>query len=249
MASEMLLCGTTSSRRRVRSSIGASSRCPRSARPSRLAARLAGDLRRASLVDDVAAHAFGHEPEAERDFVLELGLLDAMAMGGTGGATAGSGGASRRSAELRRAAERLGRLVRPGGTWISVSVVPPSLRVPLLERLARGAFATPPDAGGEAAAAGTGTHVVTLNASSSSSVLSTDLPQQPPHPRLRGAGLEASNVANLLLYGDVDPHIFVYRMRRNEVSSASEVFAVDAGPASALEGIVAAQRPATREDL
>lgn len=214
-----------------------------------LAARLAGDLQQTGRVNDVEAREFGEELEVEKDFVLELGLLDAMAMGGSSGSSAdpstSSSASSWRSAELRRAVERMAKIVRPGGTWLSVSVVPPSLRVPLLERLARGVFATPP--GGDASSGtgggsteAAGTHVLALNASQQTAA---------SQPRLRG-GLEAPNVANLLLYGDVDPHIFVYRMRRSEgSSSADDVLTIDAGPISSLEGIVAAQRPATREDL
>lgn len=203
-----------------------------------LAGRIADGIR-TSLAPETEAYAFGAEPSSTYDLLLELGLLDAMAMGG-------SGDGSWRLEELRHATERCSALVKPGGTWVSVSVVPPSLRTPLLLRLAGSTFATPalPVAAGAARSLGaaTGTHSVALNASAVGQGSGRE-------PRLRG-GLEPQKVANLLLYGHVEPRVFLYRMRR---SGAQELPPEEPPPEAeglaSLWSLLAAQRPATREDL
>lgn len=177
-----------------------------------------------------ASHSYGAEPDGTFDMVLELGLLDAIVMGGTDDVQ------THRLEELRHASERLSGLLRPGGTWVSVSSVPPGLRLPLLERLAGGAFDVPSE--------DVGTHIVKLGAAKSQDV-AADVASPPG--RLRGtATLDKQHVANLLLYGHKEPHVFAYRLPRIEASWTDHALGADG--LSALEGIVAAQRPA-RDDL
>merc|ERR1719329_1195686 len=109
--------------------------------------------------------------------------------------------------ELRRTSERLSVLLRSGGTWVSVSSVPPRLRLPLLERLSGGAFDVPSE--------DAGTHIVKLGPKQ---VQVAGTAVAPAPARLRGNGLDKQHVANLLLYGNKDPHVFAFRLPRVEAS-------------------------------
>merc|ERR1719379_1563642 len=158
------------------------------------------------------------------DLVVEVGLLDAMAMGHVQGSD------ENRLEALKKASGRLASLVKPGGTWISVSAVPPSLRVPMLGRLSSRFFAVPSENEDPAA----GTHTIVLNSA--------------PQMEVKGLrGSAASQVTNMLLYGSKDAHVWAYRMRRAEDGNE------DGGiPESALDGLldgIRQQRPGTREDL
>eukprot|EP00747_Dinoflagellata_sp_TGD_P030346 gnl/TRDRNA2_/TRDRNA2_134564_c0_seq1.p1 gnl/TRDRNA2_/TRDRNA2_134564_c0~~gnl/TRDRNA2_/TRDRNA2_134564_c0_seq1.p1 ORF type:complete len:483 (-),score=114.68 gnl/TRDRNA2_/TRDRNA2_134564_c0_seq1:85-1533(-) len=194
---------------------------------------LAGRIAEAMRVEGstVDSHAYGSEPDDAYDLVLELGLLDAMAMGGS------SQGTSRLS-ELRRASGRLSGLLRPGGAWLSVSAVPPSLRVPLLQRLGGGTFAAPEESGDHV-------HTVVLRQASS------DLSDAAATAKmLRGASAAGpQEVANLLLYGQREAHAFVYRLERGEGSAAAQPPSEPEADQD-LEGIIASQRPGgPRDDL
>merc|ERR1712151_525436 len=127
----------------------------------------------------MGAHAYGAESDDQRDLVVEVGLLDAMTMG-----NAGSGVEISKLGALQNASSRLSQLVRPGGTWISISAVPPTLRLPLLGRLAGSTFTLP----GEKESVESGTHAMVLSAEASKEKGSVGL---------RGA----SQVADMLLYG------------------------------------------------
>eukprot|EP00927_Polykrikos_kofoidii_P032277 TRINITY_DN27551_c0_g1_i1.p1 TRINITY_DN27551_c0_g1~~TRINITY_DN27551_c0_g1_i1.p1 ORF type:complete len:505 (-),score=93.19 TRINITY_DN27551_c0_g1_i1:172-1623(-) len=179
----------------------------------------------------------GELPFAPFDVVLELGLVDAMAMEGNSAGTS-------RIAELRRASEVLSGLLKPGGSWLSVSVVPPALRTPLLERLGSAAFGLPPS----------------QNEASQPAAMKISLgsprPEvtKPKEKRLRGAsGTSAEQeqrIASILLYGDADAHAFVYhRLRREQDDDATGRLVDDDSAESDLHNIIAAQRPVTREDL
>lgn len=201
-----------------------------------LAERLAGSLREAAPVS-VLAHTYGAEPDGEFDLVLELGLLDAVAMGGNNAGTS-------RIPELRRAFNRFQGLLRPGGAWVSVSAVPPALRLPLLQRLSSGAFLVPDAVSEETAVDESQPSMHTIS-------LQAEAPIGGNAARLRGAATvtaadnEAQRVANLLLYGQKDPHVFAYRLHRSPNSAAD---AADADNAAELEGLVAAQRPEDAQD-
>lgn len=177
------------------------------------------------------ASAFGAEGEASHDTVVEVGLLDAMAMGGNG--TEGP-----RVDALRHAVARLSSLVKPGGTWLSVSVVPPTLRAPLLGRLVGATFAAP--SGGAEEVPGTGTHSITLASAS-------DGAAAPPSAAARAALRGSAQVANLLLYGSSEAHVWAYRLRRAEEppAPAGGDHAEDGG----LFSMIRQQRPGTRDDL
>merc|ERR1719335_1298223 len=118
----------------------------------------------------------------------------------------GEGGETSRLEALRKAAVRLASLVKPGGTWISISAVPPTLRVPLLGRLSSRSFTMP----SESEDPESGTHTMVIHA-------------QPAVITQEGTkGLRGSQVANMLLYGSSDAHVWAYRMRRSEDSTASD---------------------------
>lgn len=188
-----------------------------------LAEPLAKEIRGAYPYAD--AIGYGQEGDELKDVVVEVGLLDAMAMGGGGQA-----GESSRLGALKTAAARLAKLVKPGGTWISISAVPPTLRVPLLGRLAGGSFSLPSEK--EDAAAGT--HTVVLKASNTSS---------------KGKGLRGSTqVADMLLYGSEDVHVWAYRMKRGQDITDDKVDEPQLS-ADGLLDIIRLQRPATRDDL
>lgn len=190
-----------------------------------LAQSIAEGIRKKEI-ENVLASGYGNEEGDNHDIVVEVGLLDAMAMGHV------EGGDENRLQALKRASSRLASLVKPGGTWISVSAVPPTLRVPMLSRLSGGSFAIPSD--GENPM--TGTHTIVLSST----------PKMPEGKGLRGSA--ASQVTNMLLYGSKDAHVWAYRMRRAEDATT------DGGDISqsALDGlldVIRQQRPGTREDL
>jgi len=176
-------------------------------------------------IEHVLASSYGKEESDNHDLVVEVGLLDAMAMGHIDGGDQG------RLDALKKASSRFATLVKPGGTWISVSAVPPTLRVPMLNRLSSRFFAMPSDK--EDAAAGT--HTIVLSAA----------PKTLEAKGLRGSA--ASQVTNMLLYGSKDAHVWAYRMRRAEDVTA------DVGiPEANMDGlldVIRQQRPGTREDL
>ena len=159
------------------------------------------------------ASAYGAEQSgSHHDLVIEVGLLDAMAM-------SGEGGDMTRLQALQSAAARLATLVKPGGTWISVSAVPPTLRTPLLGRLAGDSFFAPAGEGQEAAVEGqeaavAGTHAITLVSPSADGDVSDE------HRALRGAG--AVQVANMLLYGGNDARVWAYRLHRAQQALSAE---------------------------
>lgn len=184
------------------------------------------------------ASVFGAEGAEAHDAVVEVGLLDAMAMGGQGQE------ASRVEA-LRHAVSRLSSLVKPGGTWLSVSVVPPTLRAPLLGRLvASGAFVAPAGGGSSGAEdpAGTGTHAITLQSPAAEAAAS------PAAAVARSALRGSAQVANLLLYGSAEAHVWAYRLRRAEEVEAPAKES-DAPEESGLFSMIRQQRPGTRDDL
>merc|ERR1719160_541679 len=115
------------------------------------------------------------------------------------------GGDETKLEALKQASSRLARLVKPGGTWISVSAVPPTLRVPLLGRLSGHSFAVPSDS--ENPAAGTDTIVI------SSPLKNLEV------KGLRGSA--AAQVTNMLLYGSKDAHVWAYRMNAIEDGTRS----------------------------
>jgi hypothetical protein len=192
-----------------------------------LAAPLAGAIQ-AQIAHDVEAHAYGGEPDAPRDLVLEVGLLDAMAM-----AQASDGAEASKLDALRSAANRMSALVKPGGTWISISAVPPTLRLPLLGRLASSTFALPGAASDLNTS--TGTHTIVLPASAAAGKTA---------PGLRGA----AQVADMILYGSEDVHFWAYRMKRENDSSNSHPEVEESTPDGILD-IIRQQRPGTRDDL
>lgn len=195
------------------------------------AKRLAEELRaRGGAPEGAEARAYGAEGDGSNDLVVEVGLLDAMAMCNV---SAGAGELSR-AEDLRRASSRLATLVRPGGTWLSISAVPPALRLPLLGRLTsqRGAFAAPGQGGGPAE----GVHTVVLSAA----------PGEPSARALRGA----AQVADMLLYGDVDVHVWAYRLRRSTAEEGgAEAGDGDGEAGEGLLDVVRQQRPGTHDDL
>jgi len=208
-----------------------------------LAGRLAHALLERGFAS-TAGHAYGAEPDEGVDMVLELGLLDAMAMGGGGELDGRS-----RLAELRRAAGRVSNLLQPNGCWVSVSSVPPALRLPLLERLAGGTFKLPEVAANGlpsvAAESPAGTHTIVLDAADPEA-----LPEAKRAPKLRGSlpgGLETGAIANLLLYGHRAPRVFAYRMSR--VVDAWMSAALKDTEQGSLESIIAAQQEDIRDDL
>merc|ERR1740121_436545 len=70
-------------------------------------------------------------------------------------------------------------------------------------------------------------------------------------PRLRGAGTEAfepKSIANVLLYGQRDPLVFVYRMHRSEGQGQESNASDEEEAATELREMVAAQRPAGPTD-
>lgn len=153
------------------------------------------------LMPHVASHAYGEEPTATLfDMVVELGLLDAVAMGG-------EGAGKLRIAELQRASKRVSEMLKPGAKWISVSAVPPGRRVPLLEHLGGYAFDVPN-------ATATGVHVITLR--------TEPTVEEKNSTQLRGNALSTlgvENVVNLPFQGQRGPQAFAYRLNRNEKSS------------------------------
>jgi len=211
-----------------------------------LAGRLANSMLERGIAS-AAGHAYGSEPDEGVDMVLELGLLDAMAMGG-GGELEGRS----RLTELRGAAGRVSNLLKPNGCWVSVSSVPPALRLPLLERLVGGTFQLPSEAADRhehevAAGSPVGTHTIILG---TSDLDGGSIPEANGAPKLRGTvagGLETGEIANLLLYGHRAPRVFAYRMNRGDGAWLSaELKDTEQGP---LESIIAAQREAIRDDL
>eukprot|EP00928_Gymnodinium_smaydae_P084547 TRINITY_DN67802_c0_g1_i1.p1 TRINITY_DN67802_c0_g1~~TRINITY_DN67802_c0_g1_i1.p1 ORF type:complete len:463 (+),score=67.33 TRINITY_DN67802_c0_g1_i1:99-1487(+) len=198
-------------------------------RGASLAHRLAEEFR-TNQVAQALAHAYGDEGDEGYDVVVEVGLLDAMAMGG-----AQSDQETSKLEALRKAASKIADIVKAGGTWISISAVPPPLRIPLLGRLSGNRFSVPSEK--EDAAAGT--HAITLPAGETESKMRTNL---------RGA----AQVADMLLYGSEDVHIWAYRMKHGDVPN------VDRSQSLALPGeeqdhdlldIVRQQRPGSRDDL
>eukprot|EP00929_Paragymnodinium_shiwhaense_P000559 TRINITY_DN100800_c0_g1_i1.p1 TRINITY_DN100800_c0_g1~~TRINITY_DN100800_c0_g1_i1.p1 ORF type:complete len:492 (+),score=91.33 TRINITY_DN100800_c0_g1_i1:87-1562(+) len=211
-----------------------------------LAERLAGSLREASAAG-VVSHTYGTEPNGEFDIILELGLLDAVAMGGNSGSTS-------RLSQLRRASARLTELLRPGGAWISVSAVPPALRLPLIERLSNGALLLPAadNVAGSVDLPQPGMHTIKL--SSEKAAKTDDASERTGAPRLRGAASpdadsQAQRVANLLLYGKRDPHVFAYRIHRRADELGHEGSNDSSSDAAELESLVAAQRPDDSDEL
>lgn len=195
-----------------------------------LAKRLA-DALRTEKVQSAEARTYGAEVSDSHDLVVEVGLLDAMALGNGDGTGAD---ASKLSA-LRKAAGQLSSLVKPGGTWMSISVVPPALRVPLLGRLAGKTFAIP----SESEDPKLGTHNLVLKAETTTGGTVAR------SPGLRGA----SQVADLLMYGTEDAHVWAYRLRRADAEK--EGSATDGAPAEAdgILDMIRQQRPWTRDDL
>merc|ERR1711972_514539 len=109
----------------------------------------------------------------------------------------------------------------------SISAVPPTLRLPLLGRLAGSTFTLP----SEKESAESGTHAMVLSAGASKEKGAVGL-------------LGASQVADMLLYGSEDVHVWAYRMRRGEDSEGVE----EDKPPSAAHGdalidIIRQQRP------
>lgn len=186
-----------------------------------LAERLAKEIRGNNNRTD--ALGYGAEGDEGRDVVVELGLLDAMAMGGGEHSEEAT-----KLGALKIAAARLAKLVKPGGTWISISAVPPTLRVPLLGRLAGGMFSLP----SEKEDASAGTHTLVLRAPS------TDAK---PKAQLRG-----QQVADMLLYGSEDVHVWAYRMQRGHDIVDEHV--ETAGSTDALLDIIRNQHPAPRSN-
>lgn len=206
-----------------------------------LAERMAGALKNHMQIS-VASHAYGAEPEEQFDMILELGLLDAMAIGGRDGSVP-------RLSQLQNAASRFATLLRPGGAWLSISSVPPSLRTPLLARLGRASFSELPsvvehiEVEGDPGA--TGTHTVMLQPAASLGQKKDEQTQ-----RLRGASaslLGSQDVANILLYGGREPRAFSYRLRRGEENWEAQK-TEDESPED-LEGLLAAQQKSLRDDL
>jgi len=192
-----------------------------------LAERLAQEIRGNN--NRTEAFGYGSEGDESRDVVVEVGLLDAMAMGGKGEHGEGSQQTSEEATKLgalKSASVRLGKLVKPGGTWISISAVPPALRVPLLGRLAGGMFSLP----SEKEDASAGTHTLVLKAPA---------PETKPKALLRG-----QQVADMLLYGSEDVHVWAYRMKRGHDFIAEHL---ETPPETdALLDIIRLQHPAPR---
>eukprot|EP00746_Dinoflagellata_sp_MGD_P000674 gnl/MRDRNA2_/MRDRNA2_101211_c0_seq1.p1 gnl/MRDRNA2_/MRDRNA2_101211_c0~~gnl/MRDRNA2_/MRDRNA2_101211_c0_seq1.p1 ORF type:complete len:457 (+),score=132.93 gnl/MRDRNA2_/MRDRNA2_101211_c0_seq1:111-1481(+) len=189
-----------------------------------LAQSIAEGIRK-NQFEHVLASTYSDEQSAHHDLVVEVGLLDAMAMGQI------QGGDENRLEALKKASSRLASLVKPGGTWISVSAVPPTLRVPMLSRLSGRSFAVPSENEDPTA----GTHTIVLSSA----------PQILEAKGLRGSA--SSQVTNMLLYGSKDAHVWAYRMRRVDAGNEDEGI-----PESALDGlldVIRQQRPGTREDL
>jgi len=198
-----------------------------------LAGRLADSLR-GDAVQHTEALTYGTEViqgSSGHDLVVEVGLLDAMALanGDSNGADA-----SKLSA-LQKAAAHLASLVKPGGTWMSISVVPPALRVPLLGRLAGKRFAVP----SETEDAKSGTHTIVLREEPPSGSKATR------SPGLRGA----AQVADMLLYGSEDAHVWAYRLRRGEAEIDGRSAEGAPTEADGLLDMIRQQRPWTRDDL
>jgi len=191
-------------------------------RGASLADRLAEEIRGAS--SQAEANGYGAESDESKDVVVEVGLLDAMAMGDQAEEKSKLGA-------LKSASARLAKLVKPGGTWISISAVPPTLRVPLLGRLAGGSFSLP----SEKEDASAGTHTVVLSAANASTKGKTGL---------RGS----AQVADMLLYGSEDVHVWAYRMKRGN-DSRNEQFEGASSSADDLLDMIRLQRPAARDDL
>lgn len=187
--------------------------------PSKGAAdSLAAELGASTLGVSAEGKVYGdHSTTDVYDVVLELGLLDALAM-----APAES---PDRIRELQRASEALSAMLRPGALWLSASAVPPQLRLPLLHRLAAGAFATPEE------------HAVR-------GVVLSPRTTPPEPPRLRGS-LGPVDVTNLLMYGHESPEMFLYKLQREEAQWSASAFSPAA--AQELEKAVAQQR--IRDDL
>jgi len=187
-----------------------------------LAERLAEEIRGNN--NHTEASVYGSEGNESKDVVVEVGLLDAMAM------CEQSEKASKLGA-LKSASARLAKLVKPGGTWISISAVPPALRVPLLGRLAGGMFSLP----SEKEDASAGTHTLVLSASGT---------KDKPKKLLRSSA--SAQVADMLLYGSEDVHVWAYRMQRGhdiaDVQLETPVPSADDG----LLDIIRLQRPAAR---
>mmetsp|Transcript_117653 Transcript_117653/g.374865 ORF Transcript_117653/g.374865 Transcript_117653/m.374865 type:complete len:458 (-) Transcript_117653:165-1538(-) len=196
-------------------------------RGATLAERLAEEIR-SRTAQQAEAQQYGSEGEGARDFVIEFGLLDAMSM-----SNVSQGLEVSKLAALKNAASRMAKLVKPGGTWISISAVPPALHVPLLGRLANGMFALPSES--EDAAAGTHAIVLPPAAAAQSKT------------GLRGA----AQVADMLLYGSESVHIWAYRMQRLDdfARDLAESSPSPSAPDAGLLDIIRQQRPATRDDL
>lgn len=195
-----------------------------------LAGRLADSLRN-DTVQHIEAQTYGTEVSDSHDLVMEVGLLDAMALanGDSSGADAS------KLTALQKAATHLASLVKPGGTWMSISVVPPALRVPLLGRLAGKRFVIPSES--DDGKSGTHTIVLRAEAVSGSKVARS--------PGLRGA----AQVADMLLYGSEDAHVWAYRLRRVEVETDGRSAEGAAPEADGLLDMIRQQRPWTRDDL
>lgn len=163
-----------------------------------VAARLAQEVALSMQVEQPVACVYGKEGSEQRSLVLEIGLLDAMAM------SEGQDAELRKLDALKQAAAKIAAIVKPGGVWLSVSVVPPSLRLPLLRRLGDAAFSGPEELAGE----DQGIHTMTIAGGDGAKSAGS----------LRGS----AQVADVLLYGGRDIKVWAYRLTRRGVNQASE---------------------------
>eukprot|EP00746_Dinoflagellata_sp_MGD_P007997 gnl/MRDRNA2_/MRDRNA2_115936_c0_seq1.p1 gnl/MRDRNA2_/MRDRNA2_115936_c0~~gnl/MRDRNA2_/MRDRNA2_115936_c0_seq1.p1 ORF type:complete len:467 (+),score=110.06 gnl/MRDRNA2_/MRDRNA2_115936_c0_seq1:67-1467(+) len=165
----------------------------------------------------VTTALYGAEVSGPFDVVIELGLLDAVAMGGA------SQTKSIRVAETRKVIDSIRSLVRPSGTWMSVSVVPPSLRVQLLRALTIGAFAPPKQPYNEK----NGVYTVLFRGDGSSG------PEN-------DINVNKQMVNNVLLYGTVESKAYAYCLKREVRKDGQPKPAASGG---FIEWLIGAQRP------
>jgi len=167
---------------------------------------------------------FGAEPTGVYDLVIELGVLDDIAMGST------SKKYPSRPALCRDAVSRWHDLLKPNGVLLDVSSVPPVLRTPLLEKLNEHEFIhLDPKHDIQKI-------IVHRNKTEDDQLLFTD---------------RQAFFADMLLHGDTNLHVFSYGLRRPNTpdSVAIETLAADVPPSlpsqllEAIEELVLKQRP------
>jgi len=165
---------------------------------------------------DACSFVFDSEPEGPFDVVLELGLVDDIAM-------YSELEEESRLQKMRRAGERFTSLVRPGGAWISISSAPPSLRLPLLQRLTSHTFL--------AADPKHGVHHVTVQRGHAHEM---DVFEHDPK----------AFFADMILNGDTNLHVFTYSLhRQQEEATTSPLAELGMRGLEELRNAIRLQRP------